>query len=89
MNDVKKEYAVVTGASSGIGWSTSVELAKRGYSLLAVSNQLEQLAQLKLELEQDYQIEVLTLDCATWLKKMQLLRFSTFARKKILLLMSL
>ena len=62
MNEFLK-YAVVTGASSGIGWHISRELAARGYSIVAVSNQAEQLNDLKSELEKDYQIEVQTIDC--------------------------
>ena len=62
MNEVIKKYAVVTGASSGIGWHISKELAKKGYAIVAVSNQAELLAKLKFELEQEYQIQVLTID---------------------------
>ncbi|RLD59281.1 MAG: hypothetical protein DRI97_01360 [Bacteroidetes bacterium] len=40
MNELVK-YAVVTGASSGIGWHISRELASRGYSILALSNQAQ------------------------------------------------
>jgi short-subunit dehydrogenase len=57
------KYAVVTGASSGIGWHISKELAVKGYSIIAVSNQSSALSKLKAELENDYQIEVLTIDC--------------------------
>lgn len=63
MSEEIKKYAVVTGASSGIGWHISIELAKKGYSLIAVSNQPQSLGILKAELEKDYQIEVLTIDC--------------------------
>jgi uncharacterized protein len=60
---VKNEkYAVVTGASSGIGWYISEELAQRGYSIVAVSNQPLQLQDLKFFLEKDYNICVETLD---------------------------
>ena len=62
MNKSEK-YAVVTGASSGIGWHISIELAIRGYSVVAVSNQAEQLKNLKSELEEVYQIDVQTLEC--------------------------
>lgn len=57
------KYAVVTGASSGIGWHISRELAEKGYSLVAISNQAEQLNNLKSELEEAYQIDVQTLVC--------------------------
>jgi len=62
MNELIKKYAVVTGASSGIGWHIAKELAKRGYSLVAVSNQPELLDKLRFELEQNFQIQVLTVD---------------------------
>lgn len=55
-------YALVTGASSGIGWHLSRELASRGYSILAVSNQAGQLEELKSELERDYRVFVNTLE---------------------------
>lgn len=63
MNEVINKYAIITGASSGIGWEISKELAKKGYSLVAVSNQPALLTKLKFELEQNYQIRVLTIDC--------------------------
>jgi len=55
------KYAVVTGASSGIGWHITMGLAERGYSILAVSNQSKQLSDLKSALEEHYQVEVQTL----------------------------
>lgn len=62
MNEITNKYAVVTGASSGIGWHISKELAQKGYSIVAVSNQPDQLAKLKIELQQHYAIQVLTID---------------------------
>ena len=47
MSEEIKKYAVVTGASSGIGWHISIELAKKGYSLIAVSNQPQSLGKIK------------------------------------------
>ncbi len=60
--DNRERYAVVTGASSGIGWHISAELAGRGYSIVAVSNQLPQLQDLKTTLEKNYPIKVLTFE---------------------------
>lgn len=36
-------YALITGASSGIGRCYATELARRGYNIIAVSNQLREL----------------------------------------------
>jgi uncharacterized protein len=57
-----EKYAVVTGASSGIGWHICNELAQRGYSIVAVSNQPLQLQDLKSSLEKGYDIHIETLD---------------------------
>ena len=60
------KYALVTGASSGIGWHFAELLAKKGYSLVAVSNQPERLAELKKKLEQEDRIivEIINIDLA-------------------------
>jgi hypothetical protein len=76
MNDARK-YALVTGASSGIGWHISEELARRGYYIVAVSNQNDQLRNLKETLEKTYSISVVTVDKDLTQEDsaMQLLRF--------------
>lgn len=56
------KYALVTGASSGIGWHFAELLAKKSYSIVAVSNQSEKLADLKNKLEQDGNIKVETIN---------------------------
>jgi uncharacterized protein len=56
------KYALVTGASSGIGWHISAELAGKGYSIVAVSNQPEKLLELKSFLENNSNVNVITLD---------------------------
>jgi len=61
--DSSLKYALVTGASSGIGWHISRELAAREYSLIAISNQPKQLNDLRTELEGAYQINVHTREC--------------------------
>jgi short-subunit dehydrogenase len=58
----QQQYALVTGASSGIGWYISVELAKRGYNIVAVSNQSERLYDLKKKLDKEYGITVIALN---------------------------
>ncbi|MCX6333124.1 MAG: SDR family NAD(P)-dependent oxidoreductase [Bacteroidia bacterium] len=60
--EASEKYALVTGASSGIGWHISEELAKRGYSIVAVSNQPDRLQDLKTALEQVYAVHIITTD---------------------------
>ena len=62
MKEFKQKYAVITGASSGIGAKISHELAKKGYSIVAVSNQTRLLVELKNDLEKEFDIEVLSID---------------------------
>ena len=57
-----RKYALVTGASSGLGWHLSVELVKKDYNLIAVSNQPAELEELKKKLEQSYPVSVVTLN---------------------------
>jgi short-subunit dehydrogenase len=54
-------FALITGGSSGIGLEIARLLAARGYSLLLVSNQDEQLQQLKEEFFALYKVKVETL----------------------------
>ncbi len=60
------KYALVTGASSGIGWHFAELLAEKGYSIVAVSNQPERLPALKDKLEQTGRIfvEIINIDLA-------------------------
>jgi uncharacterized protein len=61
MKDIPK-YALVTGASSGIGWHFAEALAKKGYSVVAVSNQPAQLEDIKKRLGELYRISVITIN---------------------------
>ena len=53
-----KAYAIVTGASSGIGYQYARVLAEKGYNLLIISNVEDELAEKKKQLEQDFPVEV-------------------------------
>jgi len=62
MNSIDKSYALVTGASSGLGLYLSAELVGKGYNLIAVSNQPEKLEELKKNLEESYSNSVITVN---------------------------
>ena len=65
MSELKNSYAIVTGASSGIGYAFAEALAKRGYNLLIVSNvsEIHEAAKnLKCQIKNlKYQTEVISL----------------------------
>ncbi|HNP48130.1 MAG TPA: SDR family oxidoreductase [Bacteroidia bacterium] len=54
-------YAIITGASKGIGKAVSTELAKRGFNLLLIARSENLLAELSKNLNSKYQVKVLTL----------------------------
>ncbi|MFA5466519.1 MAG: SDR family NAD(P)-dependent oxidoreductase, partial [Candidatus Izemoplasmatales bacterium] len=58
----KGTYAVVTGASSGIGWAIALELASKGVSLILVARRKERLEQLKEIIVKNNKVEVLIID---------------------------
>lgn len=51
-------YAVITGASSGIGKEIAYELAKRKIDLVIVARRAENLHQIKQDIEAKYQVSV-------------------------------
>ena len=42
----RQKVALITGASSGIGFATSIELAKRGYIVFAGARRLDPMSKL-------------------------------------------
>ena len=59
--DKDKNFALVTGASSGIGLALSRELARYGYPLLMVSNEEEKIAEAALEINAEYKVRAISL----------------------------
>lgn len=56
------KYCLVTGASHGIGKAISYELASRGFSILAVSNDKNSLDKLQEGIQSKYNIRCITLE---------------------------
>ena len=54
---MKNSYALITGATSGIGLEISKDLAKRGFNLVLVARTKEKLNQTAKELIQEYNIK--------------------------------
>lgn len=55
------KWALITGASSGIGRCYTMELARRKYNIILVSNQEQQLEEVALELRSKHNIETATM----------------------------
>ncbi len=61
MNDFKLKYgpwAIIAGASEGLGAAFAESLAKRGVNLVLIARRLDKLEELKITLTDDYQIEI-------------------------------
>lgn len=56
-----RQWALVTGASSGIGYAYAAELASRGFNLVIVSNEEQVIQEKATVLQQQYDVEVIPL----------------------------
>ena len=54
---MKNSYAIVTGATSGIGLEISKNLAKRGFNLILVARTLEKLVQTSNDLTKEFNVK--------------------------------
>jgi len=63
MDRWKGKVALVTGASTGIGWEISISLAKNGIKVIAVATRLDKLQELAHKIKQEYDIEIYPMKC--------------------------
>ena len=54
---MKNSYALITGATSGIGLEISKDLARRGFNLILVARTIEKLVQTSNDLIQEFNIK--------------------------------
>ena len=64
MNNLKGKYALITGATSGIGKACAIHLAKMGVNLILTGRRKDRLKELKQSLltDNDIKINIFTLD---------------------------
>lgn len=82
---MKDSYALVTGASSGIGYQYAREMASRGYRLIIVSNEPDELSSKAELLRSDFGVEVIdvAMDLGVQSAAQELHRFCTERRLEV------
>ncbi len=63
--------ALITGASSGLGWEMAEILSRKGYDIIAVARRQEKLKELKQKLKTDVEILCLDVTCREDLKQIE------------------
>ena len=58
----KESYALITGASEGVGKAYAKRLAKEGFNLILIARRKQLLQEIKEELESQYKIDVIILN---------------------------
>ena len=69
------KYAVITGASRGIGFDTALQMVKNGYHVLALSRNEDALKQLKKEAGKDLdylKYDLTETDCRPLIEKLEI-----------------
>src|SRR5207245_3694834 len=61
MGEWRGKWALVTGASAGIGWALAVELAAGGANLVLTARRRERLEQLASQLRSNHEVRVVLL----------------------------
>ena len=55
------KIAMITGATSGIGYSTAVIFASNGWDVIITGRRAERLEKIAIELNDQYRVRILTL----------------------------
>lgn len=79
----KKEFALITGASSGIGYELVKIIAKAGNNVILVARNEKKLIELKKEIEKESKVEVIVMSADLTVPGMIDKIYSSVARRKI------